>query len=152
MDLKCITASFGGFCYRSHLPRLGPSQQTAEKDERTCEYGWKSIGSVSGITDDAVIQSSEEPSTADSSSSGFVDSDYQKVRPTYIHKTIQTAFKGLLRADPDCFRPFAKFSIVSFRTNFREGGRGLSSIYYTKKLRNKVNIEITFEKNLKVMC
>lgn len=47
MDLRCINAGCGGYFYKSHLPRLGPSRQMSHSKEQSA----KELPSLSSKTD-----------------------------------------------------------------------------------------------------
>ena len=50
MDLRCVNAGSGGHFYKSHLPRLGPSQQISDSREQSTEES----PSFSSITDEGI--------------------------------------------------------------------------------------------------
>lgn len=49
MDLRCVNAGYGGYFYKSHLPRLGPSQQMSHSKEQSTEE-LPSLSSKAGAT------------------------------------------------------------------------------------------------------
>jgi len=95
VDLQCITVSSGGRYYKSHLPRLGSSQETTEDATQpgcsseghayswTGDQGSESTRSVS-VTGDTGTRASElsEPAASDSSDSVYVKASFQK--PTTV--------------------------------------------------------------------
>lgn len=52
MDLRCVNAGSGVYFYKSHLPRLGPSQQISDSSDQSTEES----PSFSSITDKGIPQ------------------------------------------------------------------------------------------------
>ena len=50
MDLTCVNAGSGGYFYKSHLPRLGPSQQISDSREQSTEESTN----LSSIADEGI--------------------------------------------------------------------------------------------------
>lgn len=52
MDLRCVNAGSGVYFYKSHLPKLGPSQQISDNRDQSTEES----PSFSSITDEEIHQ------------------------------------------------------------------------------------------------
>ena len=52
MDLRCVNAGSGVYFYKSHLPKLGPSQQISVNRDQSTEES----PSFSSITDEEIPQ------------------------------------------------------------------------------------------------